>query len=183
MTTAPAGHSLVRESRAGAVPFTIRLIEATDVHHLLAAVADLAAEVFTRPPWAEPRETARAVADRLAADLLMPGFALAAALQGERLHGFAYGMRCSRLALAASRPPRGDFTLKELAVLPSMRGCGLGARLHDTILTAAPATPWWLSTHPQAVAALGLYRHRGWRVAALHRTHEHTRLIMRRESR
>ncbi|MEU4231584.1 GNAT family N-acetyltransferase [Nonomuraea sp. NPDC026600] len=182
MITAPAGLSLVRESRMGAVPFTIRPIAATEVDRFLSAVADAAGEVFTRPPWGEPRETARAVADRLAADALTPGFTLAAAFLSDQLHGFAYGLRCSRLALTASRLPRGDFTLKELAVLPPARGCGLGVRLHDAVLTAAPTASWWLATHPGAVAALGLYRHRGWRVAALHKSQDRTRLIMLRES-
>ncbi|MEU8403879.1 GNAT family N-acetyltransferase [Nonomuraea sp. NPDC048892] len=178
MPATPAWPQLGPRGQAGAATFQIRLVNGDEVEHLLAAVADTAGEIFTRPPWTEPRQTARAVADRLASDALRPGFTLAAALRGDRLHGFAYGLRCSRLALATSRLPCGDFTLKELAVLPSARGLGLGVRLHDVVLTAAPSASWWLATHPRAAAALGLYRHRGWRVTALHTTDDRTRLIM-----
>jgi GNAT superfamily N-acetyltransferase len=129
-------------------------------------VADVASQVFTRPPWAEPHPAARAVAARMASDAFKPGFALATAMDGEQLYGFAYGVRCSRLALLASRLPCGDFTLKELAVLPDAQGWGLGARLHDTLLTGSPSASWWLATHPRASAALALYRRRGWRAAA-----------------
>ncbi|WP_237110602.1 N-acetyltransferase [Nonomuraea sp. MG754425] len=153
-----------------------------EVNHVLTAVAEAAGEVFTRLPWAEPPKKARRVAARLAADAHMPGFTLAAALHGDQIHGFAYSVRCSRLALLASHLPHGDFTLKELAVLPTARGCGLGMRLHDAVLAAAPATSWWLATHPRAAAALALYRHRGWRVAAIHKHRDQTRLIMLREA-
>ncbi|MEV0611692.1 GNAT family N-acetyltransferase [Nonomuraea sp. NPDC050404] len=180
MPATPARPELGPRGQAGAA---IRLVPADEVDRILAAVADAADEIFTRPPWTQPRQAARAVADRLAADALLPGFILAAALHEDRLHGFAYGLRCSRLALAASRLPRGDFTLKELAVLPPARGRGLGLKLHDAILTAAPAASWWLTTHPRAIEALGLYRHRGWRVAALQGAEDRTRLIMFRETR
>ncbi|WP_158578479.1 GNAT family N-acetyltransferase [Spongiactinospora rosea] len=153
------------------------------MHRLLDTVAEVAEGVFTRPPWSEPRTEARAVAARLATDALRPGFLAVAALHGDQVCGFAYAVPCSRLALLASRLPRGDLTLKELAVLPAARGWGLGAMLHDRLLAAAPPASWWLLTHPRAGAALGLYRHRGWRVAACHPApHGRSRLIMLREA-
>ncbi|MER7369912.1 GNAT family N-acetyltransferase, partial [Nonomuraea wenchangensis] len=112
-------------------------------------MTEVAAQVFTRPPWAEPRQSASAVAERLAADTLRPGFALAVAFHDDQVHGFAYGVRCSRLALRASRLPRGDVTLRELAVSPAMQGRGLGVRLHDALLSASPGASWWLATHPR----------------------------------
>ncbi|MEU1637728.1 GNAT family N-acetyltransferase [Nonomuraea sp. NPDC005701] len=182
MPATPARPELGPRGQAGAAPFTIRLIMPHEVDRILTGVADAAGEVFTRLPWAEPPEEARTVAGRLAADAQVPGFTLVAALHGDQIHGFAYGVRCSRLALLASRLPHGDFTLKELAVLPTARGCGLGMRLHDAVLSSAPATPWWLATHPRAAAALGLYRHRGWRVAAIRKHQDRTRLIMVHEA-
>ncbi|MET9241254.1 GNAT family N-acetyltransferase [Nonomuraea sp. NPDC003709] len=182
MPATPARPKLGPRGQAGAATSEIRLIPASEVRDFLAAVADVADQVFTSPPWTEPREAARAVAERLAADAPAPGFTFAAALHGDQLHGFAYGVRCSRLALLASRLPRHDFTLKELAVAPPARGYGLGRMLHDALLAAAPSTSWWLVTHPQAGAALGLYRRRGWRVAALRPGPQNRpRLIMLRE--
>jgi GNAT superfamily N-acetyltransferase len=180
MPATPARPELGPRGQAGTALSEIRLVPASEVPGLLAAVADVAGQIFTRPPWAEPRETARAITERLAADTLRPGFTLAAALHGDQVHGFAYGVRCSRLALLASRLPCGDITLRELAVLPTMQGRGLGVRLHDTLLSASPGASWWLSTHPRASAALGLYRRRGWRVAALQKAEHQFRLIMLR---
>ncbi|MER6943102.1 hypothetical protein ABT294_03670 [Nonomuraea sp. NPDC000554] len=75
---------------------------------------------FTRSPWREPYPTARSVASRVLADSDRPGFALAVALSGDEVYGFAYGHRCSALALLASRTPGEDFTFKELAVVPEL---------------------------------------------------------------
>ncbi|TDC08057.1 GNAT family N-acetyltransferase [Nonomuraea longispora] len=180
MPATPAWPELGPQGQAGAANSEIRLVPAIETPGLLAAVADVAGQTFTRPPWAEPREAARAIAERLANDALKPGFTLAVALRGDQVHGFAYGVRCSRLALLASQMPCGDITLRELAVLPAQRGRGLGMRLHDTLLSASPEASWWLSTHPQASAALGLYRRRGWRVAALLNADHQFRLIMLR---
>ncbi len=178
MPATPARPQLGPQGQAGAALSEIRLIPASEVNGLLDTVTEVAGQVFTLPPWAEPRESAGAVAERLAADTHRRGFTFAAAFHGDQVHGFAYGVRCSRLALLASRLPREDLTLRELAVLPSMRGQGLGARLHDALLSAAPGAPWWLTTHPRAGAALGLYRRRGWRVAALLAAEDRVRLIM-----
>ncbi|MEU8205831.1 GNAT family N-acetyltransferase [Streptosporangium sp. NPDC049046] len=132
------------------------------------AVADVGEEVFTRPPWREPYPAARGVAARLLADSRRPGFVLALAFGGEELYGFAYGVRCSHLArLTCHDKPGPDFTLKELAVLPQRHGLGLGAALHDAVLTRAAPGTRWLTTHTRAAAALGLYRARGWRAVAL----------------
>ncbi|WP_162641697.1 N-acetyltransferase [Streptosporangium sp. 'caverna'] len=146
-------------------------------------MADVGEEVFTRPPWREPVSRARGVAARLLADSHRPGFVLALARDDDEVYGFAYGHRCAKLATLASRLPGDDFTLRELAVLPSRCGRGLGAALHDTVLEAAGDGPRWLATHPAATAALGLYRSRGWRTMTLHASHGQTRLIMRKSAR
>ncbi|WP_406314615.1 GNAT family N-acetyltransferase [Streptosporangium sp. NBC_01639] len=166
--------------RPGAALPHIQMVGAQAARRFLVAVADVGEEVFTRPPWREPAVRARGVAARLLTDSRQPGFVLALAGEGEEVCGFSYGHRCSTLARLASRPAGDDFTLKELAVLPGLRGRGLGAALHDTLLEAAGDRPRWLATHPAATAALGLYRSRGWRVIALHNACGQTRLIMRK---
>ncbi|GAA0951993.1 GNAT family N-acetyltransferase [Nonomuraea longicatena] len=164
--------------RAGAVQAHILLVPAPDLAAFLPALADIGGSAFTRAPWREPHPAARSVAARALADRARPGFVLALAVHGEQVYGFAYGYRCSSLALLASHPPRADFTLKELAVLPALQGHGLGVSLHDAVLRAAGEATKWLATHPGAKAAVGLYRSRGWRTALLHRP---DRMIMLRE--
>jgi ribosomal protein S18 acetylase RimI-like enzyme len=169
MNSAPARRQLGRQGRAGT---DIRLVPPGDLARHLPSVAEVGGQCFTRAPWHEPYPVARSVASRVLADSERPGFVLALALSGEEVCGFAYGHRCSALALLASRPPGDDFTLKELAVVPELNGMGFGAALHDAISAAAPAQRHWLSTHTLAKAALGLYRSRGWRAAAIQgRTH------------
>ncbi|MEV5409833.1 GNAT family N-acetyltransferase [Thermopolyspora sp. NPDC052614] len=170
MTTAsarPRPSSASSRGSAGQADAEIRLIPSADLARHLPAIADVGGRCFTRPPWREPYPMARSVAARVLADSERPGFVLALALSGDEVYGFAYGLRCSALALSASHPPRNDFTFKELAVLPELCGMKLGLALHDTVLAAVPNGPYWLSTHPAAHAAIGLYRHRGWRAVAI----------------
>ncbi|GII89262.1 hypothetical protein Ssi03_72520 [Sphaerisporangium siamense] len=178
MDTAPVRTRTSPVPRTGAANGLVRLVEPAALYRHLTSVADVAGEVFGRPPWSEASTTARALAARMLADSHRPGFVLAMALHGENLYGFAYGIRCSRLATLAHRLPTGDFTLKELAVLPQARGTGLGAALHDTVLAAAGPGPRWLATHVAATEALGLYRARGWHSVTLVSP---TCLIMRRQ--
>lgn len=167
-TTAPARPRPSPAAPAGPAGAEIRLISSADLARHLPGIADVGGRCFTRPPWREPYPLARGVAARVLADSERPGFVLAVALSGDEVYGFAYGHRCSALALSTSHPPGDDFTLKELAVLPELCGMRLGLALHDTVLAAAGSGPCWLSTHPAAHAAIGLYRRRGWRVVAVH---------------
>ncbi|MEV4748906.1 GNAT family N-acetyltransferase [Streptosporangium sp. NPDC049248] len=153
--------------RPGAAPIHIQVVGQKAAASHLPAIADVGGDVFTLPPWREPYLAARGVAARLLADSKRPGFVLALALGGEELYGFAYGVRCSRLARLTCHEPGQDFTLRELCVLPQRRGLGLGAALHDAVLARAVPGRCWLTTHTCAAAALGLYRARGWRAVAL----------------
>ncbi|GAA1254603.1 hypothetical protein GCM10009677_00440 [Sphaerisporangium rubeum] len=159
--------ALFRDDTARPDRAVVHLVERRSVRRHLLDVADVAQEVFTQPPWGESVAAARQVAARLLADSTRPGFVLAVAVRGDEPCGFAYGLRCSRLAALARRAPAHDFTLRDLGVLPEARGQGLGAALHDAVLSAAAPGTRWLSTHPAAVEALGLYRAKGWRCAAL----------------
>ncbi|MFD9941239.1 GNAT family N-acetyltransferase [Nonomuraea sp. NPDC059023] len=157
---------------SGARP-RVGLVAAGEIARHLTSVADVGGRSFTRAPWHEPYAAARSVAARLLSDSARPGFVLALALGGdedEEVYGFAYGYSCSSLAVLAGRVAGDDFTLKELAVLPERCGMRYGAALHDTIVAAAGVRPKWLSTHPHARAALGLYRSRGWQVVGRPRT-------------
>ncbi|MFI6294924.1 hypothetical protein ACIBEJ_25265 [Nonomuraea sp. NPDC050790] len=107
MSSAPA-HQCGQEQRAGAVQARILLVSAPDVA-AFPALADVGGSIFTRPPWREPYPAARSVASPALADRPRPGFVLAPAVHGEEVYGFAFGHRCSTLALASS-PPRDDFT-------------------------------------------------------------------------
>lgn len=158
----------------------VRLVDAGEIRGLLPSVADVGGQVFSRPPWREPLPAARAVAARLLADSGAPGFAAAMACDGDEVYGFAYGHICSRLAGLTGRASQGDFTLKELAVVPDLRGHGVGAALHDVITRSAGDGPLWLTTHPAARAAVGLYRGRGWQAVSIEPTPCGARVIMRK---
>jgi GNAT superfamily N-acetyltransferase len=103
------------------------------------------------------------------------GFRLAAAVDGS-LVGFAYGYVGARGEYWPDRVAEalgeaiaadwlgGHFEFVELAVLPSHRGRGLGAALHDALLHDAPADHALLSTADDpADPAVRLYASRGWR--------------------
>jgi GNAT superfamily N-acetyltransferase len=104
------------------------------------------------------------------------GFRLVAALEGDTLVGFAYGYVGARgqywpdrVAEVLGERVAGDwlgghFEFVELAVLPSQRGRGLGAALHDALLLGAPGNRAMLSTADDpADPAVRLYASRGWR--------------------
>ncbi|MFC4535403.1 GNAT family N-acetyltransferase [Sphaerisporangium dianthi] len=172
--------------RPGVARTRVRLVGASQATAYRAVLADVGGRVFTEPPWHEPYGFARTVAVRMLIDRHQPGFVLALALESEgegeggQVCGFAYGHLASRLAAWAGQPGTDDFTLKEMAVLPEMRGRGTGAALHDALLTAARGGPRWLATHPAATAALDLYRKRGWRTVAYRPERAMTPLIMRK---
>ena len=150
----------------------------------LDALTRLAHATFTPRPWhAAPADIARLI-NRLTIDAHQPGFRLLLADDAAgHLVGFAYGRPACHLAALADQPPVGrlPFELRELAVTPSACGHGIGAALHDALLTTAPPGPRWLLTHPHAAPALALYRARGWRTAKLLRLPDsRTRILMHR---
>jgi ribosomal protein S18 acetylase RimI-like enzyme len=56
------------------------------------------------------------------------------------------------------------FELVELAVRPDLRRRGIGARLHDELLSGLDSPTAVLSTEVDNEAALGLYERRGWKL-------------------
>lgn len=105
-------------------------------------------------------------------------FTLVAAVDEERIVGFAYGYRGGpgqwwHDAVAAALTSRqrtrwlapGHLELAELHVARDRRREGIGARLHDALLAAFPDAPTAvLSTQAANAPALALYRNRGWDV-------------------
>lgn len=103
------------------------------------------------------------------------GFRLSAALDGDRLVGFAWGYVGQRGQywpdrVVAELPKEvtdpwvgGHFEFVELAVLPEARGRGLGGRLHDVLLEGSPQDRAMLSTDNRDSPAVRLYAGRGWR--------------------
>jgi ribosomal protein S18 acetylase RimI-like enzyme len=140
---------------------------------LIGPLCELAAAAFAAPPWNETPAHARQLAGRMLADAEHGGFVLAVAFlgRGPGLAGFSYGV-CRRpapgspadqLGFAGTQP----FEFCELAVRPCARGVGAGRALHDAVLAASGPRPRWLTTHPAAGPAIGLYRARGWRITRL----------------
>jgi ribosomal protein S18 acetylase RimI-like enzyme len=107
------------------------------------------------------------------------GFRLSAALDGDRLAGFAWGYVGHRgqhwSNLVVDALPKevtavwvgGQFEFAELAVLPDARGRGLGGRLHDVLLEGITQPRAMLSTDNHDSPAVRLYARRGWRTGSV----------------
>ncbi|WP_049804601.1 GNAT family N-acetyltransferase [Microlunatus phosphovorus] len=102
-------------------------------------------------------------------------FRLATAYDDDRLVGFSWGYTgqpgqywsdfiLDKLGPAVQEWVGGHFEFVELAVLPSVRGQGVGGRLHDLLLAGLPHKRALLGTDDDATsAAVRLYLSRGWR--------------------
>jgi len=135
----------------------------------LASVAELA---FAGSPWHETPAEAGQMIDRMLGDASLSGFALAIAFagHGSSMAGFGYGLNRAN-PHGTARPSStgaGVFEFCELAVRPACCGRGVGRALHDAVLQASGPRLRWLTTHPAARPAVGLYRSRGWRTAQLY---------------
>jgi ribosomal protein S18 acetylase RimI-like enzyme len=80
---------------------------------------------------------------------------------GSRVHGF---LEPYLDVTARARWLDGSFGLAQLAVLPHVRGRGLGGRLHDRILDGLPHAAAVLAVAHGNKPALHLYRSRGWQI-------------------
>jgi GNAT superfamily N-acetyltransferase len=161
-----------RYGRAEVIALT-GAMAATAAEGLAPALAEIAAAAFAGPPWNEADGQAGRAVDQMLACARRRSFVLAVALapEGPGLAGFAYGLPGWHPAILGGRPPEPadapPFELCELAVRPSARGRGVGAALHDAILAVSGPRLRWLTTHPAARPALGLYRSRGWHTTRL----------------
>jgi GNAT superfamily N-acetyltransferase len=132
--------------------------------------------VFTLPPWDETEEDVAAFGERFTEHLQRAGLRCVTAVDADadRIVGFAYGFTGPAgelwydLAARALGPAEGEqwlsdcFEFVELALVPAMRGQGIGGRLHDALLTGLPHPTAVLSTIREDMPALHLYQRRGW---------------------
>lgn len=141
-------------------------------------LGEVFAEAFSEPPYREDREHARRWAEgRLVEHAGAPGFRLVAAVQEDRLLGFAYGLLGGddqwftqtvreRVPAEVAQAWLGDHgELVELAVARTARGAGLGRVLHDEAvegLWAVGARKALLVVDTAAMAARRLYASCGW---------------------
>ena len=132
---------------------------------------------FSAPPFSEGEEETRRFSRALIENSHCPGFRLINARQTEdgSILGFAYGLDASPAAwfhdeVKSALPHvefdhwfgRACFDFRELAVLPSAQGQGIGGRLHDTLFSQIPHRMAVLSTLQAETLALELYRRWGW---------------------
>jgi ribosomal protein S18 acetylase RimI-like enzyme len=143
--------------------------EAIDVE----ALASVYTVVFREPPYSEP--DASDLRRRLPIHGERPGFRLVTASVDDQVVGFAYGYTgegrgrwIERLAAqlgaeTAGRLLGGHLVLAELAVLPSVRGRGIGAALLDAMLRDRAEPRVLLQTHDGDTPAMRLYERAGFR--------------------
>jgi len=139
------------------------------------ALAGLAAEVYSDPPYRQDGPQAAAFDGRFRVQRRQPGFALAEAWHGEYLVGYALGMPLRPSTswwrhlttplpgdLTAEHPGR-TFALAELLVRAAWRRQGIGRDLHDLILSGRAEERATLTVLPAAGPAQGAFGSWGWR--------------------
>jgi len=150
----------------------VRLLGAADALRRAGELTRVYRAAFAGPPWHEGEGEAQRFADRLPDHVRRPGFRIAVATRDGGLAGFAYGYQVSlgaehqvlhdRVAqLTGVEFFEGSWALIELAVDPGAWRLGLGGRLHDAVLGAAPAARAWVLTRADATAAQAPVRRPG----------------------
>jgi GNAT superfamily N-acetyltransferase len=138
----------------------------------------LYAQVYGVAPYAgDPFFSVDTYRGRLAAALGMPGFEIVVATVGGRVVGTAHGVTLPagvpwwrRLAgelperLVAAAGAGGIFWLRELMVLSTYRGNGLGRRLHDVLLGGRAEAGTALTVIVGNEPARGAYLRWGYRI-------------------
>jgi len=134
-------------------------------------------EVYAEPPYRRD-DDGEQLAGRFAVQRRQPGFVLAEARHGDYLVGYAFGMPLRPSTdwwrnltaplpehLTAEHPGR-TFALADLLVRPSWRRQGIGATLHDLILTSRSEERATLTVLPAAIPAQRAFGSWGWRKVA-----------------
>lgn len=130
--------------------------------------------VFTLSPYCEDEGGVQDFIIRFSNHVQRPCFRCCVAQQDDQIVGFAYGFTgepgdgwwdlvAERLSDDEVEAWLSDcFAFAELAVIPSARGHGIGAQLHDTLLHGLRHRTAVLSTMQAETPAMRLYRKRGW---------------------
>jgi ribosomal protein S18 acetylase RimI-like enzyme len=145
-------------------------------------IAHVYREAFSGPPYFRDDVDALAFTETFRRHAQRRGFRCFVARKGRNSHivGFIYGytgesgqwwhdMIVRTMDSNTARQWMGDvLDLAELAVLPAMRGFGIGGQLHDLLLHDLPHWTAVLSTHQEETTALKLYTKRGWNTLLQH---------------
>lgn len=101
------------------------------------------------------------------------GFTGCLASKNEKSVGFAYGMNWTtpdpwwdmiKVEVGDAFCFEDCWIFAEIAVKQGYRGMGIGARLHDTLVSARPRAKAALSTPRNNQPAITMYERRGWQV-------------------
>ena len=151
--------------------------DASVVRRRFDALAAVYLAAFGAHGYDEGEEEARRfVEEQLPRHIERDGFRMVEATADGRLAGFAYGYTGEHgqwwtdrvAALAPSEVVDewlgGHFEFVELAVDPVVQRQGVGARLHDELLSGLPHERALLSTYRDDRPAPRLYRRLGWQV-------------------
>lgn len=149
-------------------------ISSEDVDGVRDSLVSVYRDTFTLPPYNEGEEDIESFEEKLERHSVRDGFRLVAAYESREIVGFAYGFDGGENGWTRSivEPLLSEeetevwlsdyFEFVELAVSPEARCRGFGGRLHDELLDGLPHRSAALFAAPEAEAAMGLYRRRGW---------------------
>jgi ribosomal protein S18 acetylase RimI-like enzyme len=156
---------------------TFRFLEGRQSAEQVAELQAVHAQVYADPPYLRDGNAAQ-FEDRFRVQARQPGFVLAEARHGGYLVGYAAGMPLRPATswwrdltttlpdeLTAEHPGR-TFALVELLVRASWRRQGIGATLHDLILSERPEERATVVVAPSATAAQQAFQSWGWRKVA-----------------
>jgi GNAT superfamily N-acetyltransferase len=155
---------------------TVSLGTATTARQLFESVYRLYHATFSKPPYQWPADEAEKYPQRFDYLVASPTFGIAIAQRNAEVVGFAYGHTLRRDTkwwdgfvtpvsedVTMERAGR-TFALVDFAVAESVRGTGIGRRLHETLLGSRQEERATLAMEPRAHQARAIYEHWGWRV-------------------
>jgi ribosomal protein S18 acetylase RimI-like enzyme len=150
-----------------------RMLDPTEANRRIPELQEVYRVVFSSPPYSEGPEMVDKFAEWIAEESRNSGFQMNVALRGEKIVGFAYGYvqsagdwwrgtdrPVSKEVKAADR-----FAVMEWAVIPEVRGHGIGKQLMENLL-AARVEPYATLTVNPAADARTIYERWGWRHVA-----------------
>jgi GNAT superfamily N-acetyltransferase len=151
-------------------------VQAEEAGGMCGALSDIYRRAWSETGFFLGNEELQSFSDRLQRHSSNPDFRLCLTRERGSAVGFAYGYTSVpggwwRQMVAAGLPTDAAdewfddcFEFAELAVAPRYQGRGIGAALHDRLLSGLPHRNAILSTQKENHKALSFYLRRGWRV-------------------